>query len=228
MSTAARPRIRFSQRVHRRIRARQRLLLSAVLGLGVALAIPGPLPSAMRAAIGWDTAIAMFLLLILVMAGRATPASMRARAELEDQTRWAILALMAGAAFFSMFAVLGVLHEAHGAGGRVSVELAVFAGLTILLSWSFAHMIFAVHYAHEFYSAPERNPPGLLFPDKCADPDYWDFLYFSFVIGMTSQVSDVQVATQPWRRLVLAHGIMSFLFNTVILALSINLMAGLL
>jgi uncharacterized membrane protein len=222
METAARPRIRFSQRVHRRIQARQRLLLSAGLGLLIALAIPGPLPSTMRAAIGWDTAIAMFLLLILVMAARATPASMRARAELEDQTRWAILALMAGTAFFSMFAVLGVLHEAHGAGGRVSGELAIFAGATILLSWSFAHTIFAVHYAHK------REPPGLLFPEKCADPDYWDFLYFSFVVGMTSQVSDVQVATQPWRRLVLAHGITSFLFNTVILALSINLMAGLL
>jgi uncharacterized membrane protein len=162
------------------------------------------------------------------MAARATPASMRTRAELEDQTRWAILTLIAGAAFFSMFAVLGVLHEAHGAGGRVSVELAVFAGVTILLSWSFAHTVFAVHYAHEFYSAPERDPPGLLFPEKSGTPDYWDFLYFSFVIGMTSQVSDVQVASQPWRRLVLAHGILSFLFNTVILALSINLMAGLL
>lgn len=202
------------------------MLLSLLLGLLVALAIPAP-PS-MRAAIGWDTGIAIFLLLILAMAARATPASMRARAELEDQTRWAILALMAGAAFFSLFAILGALHQAHGAEGRLSVELAVFAGLTILLSWSFAHTVFAVHYAHEFYSAPERNPPGLLFPEKNGTPDYWDFLYFSFVIGMTSQVSDVQVTSQPWRRLVLAHGIMSFLFNTVILALSINLMAGLL
>jgi uncharacterized membrane protein len=225
---AARSRPRFTQRIHRRVQARQRLLLSAVLGLLVALALPGALPSGMRAAIGWDTGIALFLLLILVMAARATPATMRARAELEDQTRWAILALMAGAAFFSMFAILGVLHEAHGAEGRVSVELAMFAGVTILLSWSFAHTVFAVHYAHEFYTISEPDPPGLIFPERCADPDYWDFLYFSFVVGMTCQVSDVQVATQPWRRLVLAHGLMAFLFNTVVLALSINLMAGLL
>jgi uncharacterized membrane protein len=220
--------IRFAQRVHRRVQARHRLLLSAVIGLIVALAIPGPLPPAMRAAVGWDTGIAVFLVLILVMAARASPATMRRHAELEDQTRWAFLALMAAAAFFSMFAILGVLHQAHGEGGRVSGELAVFAGVTILLSWSFAHTVFAVHYAHEFYSAFAGETPGLIFPEKCADPDYWDFLYFSFVVGMTCQVSDVQVASQPWRRLVLAHGILAFLFNTVVLALSINLMAGLL
>ena len=182
----------------------------------------------MRAAVGWDCAIAVFLVLILNMAARATPATMRARAELEDQTRWAFLALMAAAAFFSMFAILGVLHQAHSAGGRLSGELAVFAGVTILLSWCFAHMVFAVHYAHEFYGDPATTAPGLIFPGPRADPDYWDFLYFSFVVGMTCQVSDVQVASQPWRRLVLAHGVVSFLFNTVILALSINLMAGLL
>ena len=194
----------------------------------MALAVPGPMAVSMRAAIGWDSGIAIFLSLILVMAARATPATMRSRAALEDQTRWAFLTLMAAAAFFSMFAILGVLHQAHGAEGRVSVELAVLAGATILLSWCFAHTVFAVHYAHEFYGAGTQRTPGLIFPGKDADPDYWDFLYFSFVIGMTSQVSDVQVATRPWRRLVLAHGIMSFLFNTVILALSINLMAGLL
>ena len=101
--------------------------------------------------------------------------------------------------------------------------------MTILLSWVFAHTAFAVHYAHDYYADRSAQvSPGLLFPGDAGDPDYWDFLYFSFVVGMTCQVSDVQVATQPWRRLVLAHGVIAFVFNTVVLALSINLLAGLL
>jgi uncharacterized membrane protein len=107
------------------------------------------------------------------------------------------------------------------------VPLSVLAGLTILFSWLLAHTVFALHYAHAYFTdlAADR-PQGLDFPSEHDDPDYWDFLYFSFVIGMTAQVSDVQVLTQPWRRLVLAHGILSFLFNTVVLALSINLFAA--
>jgi uncharacterized membrane protein len=107
------------------------------------------------------------------------------------------------------------------------IALSVLAGITILLSWLLAHTVFALHYAHEYFrDLAENRPPGLNFPSEHDDPDYWDFLYFSFVVGMTAQVSDVQVLTQPWRRLVLAHGILSFLFNTVVLALSINLFAA--
>jgi uncharacterized membrane protein len=93
------------------------------------------------------------------------------------------------------------------------------------------HTLFAVHYAHGYYGDAPRDgrggiAGGLAFPGG-AEPDYWDFLYFSFVIGMTSQVSDVQT-TSPWmRRLCLAHGIVSFFFNTVILALTVNSAAGL-
>jgi uncharacterized membrane protein len=126
-----------------------------------------------------------------------------------------------------MFALLGLLHEARAASGHLSVELTLLAGATILLSWLFAHTAFAVHYANDYYAdAAASRPKGLLFPGGHADPDYWDFLYFSFVVGMTCQVSDVQVATRFWRRLVLAHGVVSFLFNTVVLALCINLLAG--
>jgi uncharacterized membrane protein len=101
------------------------------------------------------------------------------------------------------------------------------------LSWGFAHLLFAIHYAHAFYDdSPTAHDPkavarGLEFPGE-KDPDYWDFLYFSFVVGMTCQVSDVQVTGRLMRRLTLGHGIIAFLFNTVILALSINLLAGLL
>ncbi|HVB17815.1 MAG TPA: DUF1345 domain-containing protein [Stellaceae bacterium] len=219
----ARPHYRALRHVH----ARPRLFASAVVGLVVALLIPAYLGPTLRAVIGWDCAVVLFLAATIAMAVGATPESMRARAALEDEARWMFLALMAGAAFFSMFAILGVMRTAKAAGGDIMVILTVLAGITVLLSWLFAHTIFAVHYAHGYFNdLAENRPPGLDFPGEHDDPDYWDFLYFSFVVGMTAQVSDVQVLTPPWRRLVLAHGIVAFLFNTVVLALSINLLAG--
>jgi uncharacterized membrane protein len=214
-------------RLPRHFRARPRLLLSVAIGLAVTLLVPSGVSPTLRAIIGWDCGIVVFLGLAITMAARATQASMRQRAALEDEARWVFLALMAGAAFFSMFAILGLMREAKAAGGAAMLIEAVLAGLTIVLSWLFAHTVFAVHYAHDYFNdLAEHRPPGLDFPSEKDDPDYWDFLYFSFVIGMTAQVSDVQVLTQRWRRLVLAHGILSFLFNTVVLALSINLFAG--
>ena len=212
---------------HRYFRARTRLLGAAAFGVVVALSMPPGIRPLLRAVIAWDGGTAMFLVLIIVMAARATPASMRQRAALEDEGRWVLLGLIAAAALFSMFAILGVMREAKGAGGSATVMLTLLAAATILLSWLLAHTIFAVHYAHAYFNdVADDRPAGLAFPAEHSDPDYWDFLYFSFVVGMTAQVSDVQVLTQPWRRLVLAHGLLAFLFNTVVLALSINLVAG--
>jgi uncharacterized membrane protein len=225
---AARP---VSHRQRRRwdIRARPRFYIALAVGIAAALLSPGALGAMERAVIGWDTGISLYLILISTMAARATPESMHRRAALEDQARWAFLTLMAAAAFFSMFALLGILHQVRGASGLLAAELASLAGSTILLSWAFVHTAFAVHYAHDYYADLAASlPPGLRFPGDSGDPNYGDFLYFSFVVGMTCQVSDVLVTAQAWRRLVLAHGIVSFLFNTVVLALSINLLAGLL
>jgi uncharacterized membrane protein len=226
---AARPAARRERRRWQIVRARPRFYIALAVGVIVALIIPEPPGPMRRAVIGWDIGIVVYLALLLAMAARATPQSMHRRAQNEDATRWVFLILIAGAALFSMFALLGLLHEVRSVSGFVAGELASLAGATILLSWVFAHTAFAVHYAHGYYAdRTAAKPPGLMFPGERGDPDYWDFLYFSFVVGMTCQVSDVQVATQPWRRLVLAHGIVSFLFNTVVLALSINLLAGLL
>ena len=208
-------------------RARPRLLVSVAIGVAVALLVPSGVSPTLRAVIGWDCGTVVFLALAITMAARATKESMRQRAALEDEARWVFLALVAGAAFFSMFAILGLMREAKAEGGAVMLAEAILAGFTIVSSWLLAHTVFAVHYAHDYFNdLSENRPPGLDFPSEKDDPDYWDFLYFSFVIGMTAQVSDVQVLTQRWRRLVLAHGLLSFLFNTVVLALSINLFAG--
>jgi uncharacterized membrane protein len=224
-SRAARPRHR-----RRRVRSRPRFLVAAAVGIISAFAIPGIANPSLRAVIGWDIGAAVFLALLLTMMVGATPAVMRRRALQEDEARWAFLALMAGTAFFSLFAILGILPEAKKAGVLPIAGPAMLGGVTILLSWFVAHGTFAVHYAHEyFYEVEHREEPGLEFPgvaDDRGELDYWDFCYFALVIGMTAQVSDVQVRTRHWRRMVLAHGIISFLFNAAILGLSINLLAG--
>ena len=208
-------------------RAHHRLLIGIVCGVAVMLATRGWLRPSVGAVIGWDVGILCYLTLILVMAARATPQSMHRRAASEDATRWIFLAAISGAAWASMFALLRLLRDAHNASGPLSVEQALLAGATILLSWMLAHTIFALHYAHDYYAdVAAKRPMGLLFPGNPREPDYWDFFYFSLVVGMTCQVSDVQVAGRLWRRLVLAHGVVAFLFNTVVLALSINLLAG--
>src|SRR5262249_26046948 len=109
-----------------------------------------------------------------------------------------------------------------GSAGRRPSQV-VLAAATILLSWAFIHTIFALHYAHEFYD--ENDGGGLAFPGKDA-PDYWDFVYFSFVIGMTSQVSDVGITDKRIRRTAAAHGIVSFIFNAALLALTVNIAAS--
>jgi uncharacterized membrane protein len=205
------------------VRARPRLLLAALLGAVVAAAVPSSHAIQTRGIIGWDLGIAAFLAATLVMVLRSDIARVRKRAAVQDEQRWLILALIVAAVCVSFFAIGYELHAAKGlppaeAGWRVGL-----AALTIVLSWSFTHTIFAIHYAHEFY---RRKEPGLGFPGS-APPDYLDFLYYAFVVGMTCQVSDVQVTGRGLRRLTLVHGVLSFFFNTVILALAINIAAGL-
>ena len=109
--------------------------------------------------------------------------------------------------------------------GRGTAELG-FATATIALSWAAVHTVFALHYAHEFYRG--SKPGGLDFPKghEDEDPDYWDFVYFSFVIGMTAQVSDVGVTDRMIRRTATAHGIVSFVYNTALVALMVNIAAS--
>ena len=115
------------------------------------------------------------------------------------------------AALASLAAIIAELGVGQG-GKRTGAQLTL-ATVTIFLSWVFIHTIFALNYAHDYYGEHGAKRSGLKFPDD-EDPDYWDFVYFSFVVGMTCQVSDVAVASQPIRRTVIAHGVVSFFFNT--------------
>jgi uncharacterized membrane protein len=204
------------------VRARPRLFWAAVVGAAVTVGLlPTGWDGATRLLSAWDVGVVLYLGLVAHMMWRSDVAEMRERAVLEDEGQLAILVLTASAGLASIAAIFAELGPSAG-GGRSAVRVA-HAVLTILLSWAFIHTIFALHYAHEFY---DLTAGGLAFPQRDGDPDYWDFVYFSFVIGMTSQVSDVAITSKLIRRTATVHGIVSFLFNAALLALTINIAAG--
>ncbi|MEI9984415.1 MAG: DUF1345 domain-containing protein [Aliidongia sp.] len=211
------------------LRARPRLYSSIALCCLVIAASPSGLRLPVRFLIGWDCGIGVYLTLAFMMMIRSTEQTIRRRAIQHREGRWTILAVMTLAACASLFAIgqiLGGLKELPG--WQIELHLAL-AGITIVGSWVFVNMIFAQIYAHEYYGPSQHRgaPESLDFPGE-PEPDYWDFLYFSTVIGMTCQVSDVPVRTRVIRRVVLVHSVISFFFNTVILALSVNIAASLL
>jgi uncharacterized membrane protein len=203
------------------MRARPRLVLAAGLALAIIILLPGRHTLASRMIIGWDVGVAIYLVAAVAAFWRADIARIRRQAAVEDEGGVAILVLTATATLASLGAIVFELVNA-GRDGRDPLHLAL-AIMTIALSWAFIHTIFALHYAHEFYAKTRGG--GLDFPGQ-DDPDYWDFLYFSLVIGMTSQVSDVAVTAKPLRRIVTAHGVVSFVFNTTLLALAVNIAAS--
>jgi len=171
---------------------------------------------------GWDFGIAVYLLLAIELAMSTDTHHIRHRCKLYDEGRVAIPVLTVIAALASVGAIFLQLSSAPVHHRFLSLA---FAMGTILLSWSFIQVMFAFHYAHEFYAEHRRHTGGLGFPGN-EPPDYWDFLYFAFVIGMTSQVSDVTVRSKFMRRTVTAHSLLSFIFNITLLALAINLAAS--
>ncbi|WP_210496186.1 DUF1345 domain-containing protein [Microvirga antarctica] len=205
-------------------RLRPRLVLALLVGLIVAAALPGGLHPNTRFLISWDVAVTFYVLSAVQLAATASIDDIRKRSNLEDAGATAILFLTIGAAVASLAAIGIELLGIHDKQGGDQALRLIVAGLTILCSWFFVHTIWAIHYAHEFYGDKgERR--GLAFP-KEDSPDYFDFFYFSFNMGAAAQTSDVTVVSRNMRRLVLCHTILSFLFNTTILALAINVGAS--
>jgi uncharacterized membrane protein len=209
--------------VLRIIRARPRLAMSIVFGIAVMVLLPSGMLTTRRLLVGWDAGVALYLVLVYSMMARAQIGQIRIHAARQDEGQFAMLVLTVFAALASLGAILAELGSSQGAG-RTPRQLAL-ATTTIALSWAFTHTIFALHYAHDFYGEHGAKQGGLNFPGE-DEPDYWDFVYFSFVIGMTSQVSDVAVTSRPIRHTVNAHGIVSFFFNVTLLALMVNIAAS--
>ncbi len=203
-----------------------RFYLTGLLGVLVWLITPN-LNSAMRLTLGGDVFFATYLLVTGIQIARSTTTSMRRRAAYEDEGIVVIFLMAVAAVAVSELAIFDLIHNEE-LPVRLRLVLAV---VTVLLAWLTMHTIAAVHYAHLYY-APSRDPHdedgdagGLVFPGTPV-PDFSDFLYYAFVVGMTAQVSDVQVNARRMRRATLGHSVLSFLFNTVLLALAVNVAAS--
>jgi uncharacterized membrane protein len=213
------------RRISYRLARRPRFNVSAALFVVlVAAFVLGGIGPARAIVLAFAIASAAFLAMIARMFARSGGIeSIRARARREDQGRWGHL-LTTIAVCAVVLVALGMELEASKAGGALGIGL---AAACLLLSWLFANTMFALHYAHAYYGDDRHRRPrgGLDFPGR-ADPDYWDFAYFAMVIGMTFQVSDVAITDRRLRRIALVHGVAAFFFNVVIIALSVNIVAG--
>jgi uncharacterized membrane protein len=214
-------RFRKMSRPTRVVYARPRTFFSILIGIVAFFLLPGWLRPVTQLLIGWDIFVAMYLVLVYIMMFRCGLAHIRRNAVMQDDGRFLILLVTALGAFASIGAIVFELGGTHR-----SPQALALATVTIALSWAAVHTSFALHYAHDYYRG--TKPGGLQFPsgDQHDHADYWDFVYFSFVIGMTAQVSAVGITDKPFRLTATAHAIISFVFNTALLALMVNIAAS--
>lgn len=212
--------------------ARPRLLLAIAAGVCVwalCLFTPNGLSTVTSAILAWDATCLTFIVLAIHMMWGADPAHMRATAATQDQGQGVILTLAIVAAAASIWVIAQELSAAKDDVGLLKALRVGLVFATVAASWFMVQLIFALHYAHEYY-APDDDTPrdagGLLFPGG-EEPDYWDFVHFSVVIGVASQTADIAFTSKELRRIGTVQGIVAFTFNTVVLALTINLLAGL-
>lgn len=216
--------------VARVIASHPHLTQGALLGAATALllwAIPNSIGDPARVLISWNIGAIAFVVLLMWAKRGVTPDDMAKHAREQDEGRHTILWLCVLAAGFSVFAIWQELGAAQRSGGRDQPWQIALAFSTVAISWLFTHVAFASHYAHEYYGqgAGGRPAKGLKFPGG-GDPDFWDILHFALVIGVANQTADVAIESRAARRTATLHGIVAFLFNTVVLAMSINFAAS--
>ena len=209
------------------VHTRPRMAIATAVGVAVALLVPGIAHPTTRALIGWNTGVWLFLVMIGWMMMQADHEHLRRNAIAQAEGAAVVLAIVIVAAVASIVAIVVELSEAKAPGAHNAVPHVLFALATVAGSWLLLPTLFAMNYASLYYRT--QHGSGLQFPDpdKTFKPDYADFLYFSFTIAVASQTADVTISTRPMRRLVLLQAILSFVFNTTILAFTINIAASL-
>jgi uncharacterized membrane protein len=207
-------------------------LLAGVAVYALLLFVPA-LSWRLRFITAWDFGASIALFALYIGLRKSPPAAMKRNALRQDTGKWAVLAITLVAATAGLVVIAAEMPLVKNATGIEQFARVVFVIFTIVLSWAFIHTVFALHYARDYYVDADLSAPAhvvgsqrLIFPGG-QRPTYGDFLYFSFTIGMTFQVSDVQIADAGIRRVALLHGGSAFFFSTGILALMINLVAGL-
>ena len=195
-----------------------RLAVCAAIGLAAGGLASVFAPPQVATVIGWDSAALTYAARVAMTLGPVSAKEISGWSAQEDEGRWAITLILTAAVGASFFAIFDMVSN------KSSGWILGLAAFTILSSWTLLHTAFAAHYAHRcFAGGPEKA--GLDFPGE--KPRFSDFVYYSFTIGMTFQTSDVDTRTSEMRSLTLVHGAISFVFNTVIIAISVGLASGL-
>jgi len=207
----------------------KRLFASVVAGVIAYLLLPSDWMTGTRTIMAWDIGVIVFLLICARWFATSPQARMATDSEAQEEGEWTIFFLFIAATVVSFAAIVDVFAAAKDLTGAAKGFVVAVVALTLFLSWLVTHVLFALRYAHEYYdlSLDGKVVGGLDFPGD-TQPDYWDFVYFALVLGMTFQVSDVQITVRPLRRLAALHGLLGFLFNAIIIALTVNIAAGLL
>ncbi len=213
------------QRLPRHLSHRPRLAISLGLGIVCGIFLPRHWELITRILAAWNVGVWTYLLSISWLVSRSNHERVRNLAEQEDNSAIAVLATLTGAAILSTAAIVLELAGTQTAPMDVRLLHYAFTVTTLTGSWLLVGVIFAIHYAHLFYRT-KGSRQALAFPEHEQNPDYWDFLYFSFTIAVAAQTSDVTIMSRTARKVVLAQSILSFLFNMAILGLSINIAAG--
>jgi uncharacterized membrane protein len=213
------------------VRGRPRLFVGLLCGLAVAPLLPGSLSGTTRSIIAWDFGVIVYLALAGYLFASEHLDRIAADAAAQEEGEWTIFWLTVAAVTFSFAAIIsefaGIAKDMPPAERDLHLLL---VAITLFVSWLMTHTTFAFRYAHEFYQVDPAGSGisgGLEFPGE-KRPDYLDFMYFALVLGMTFQVFDVQITARKFRRLAAAHGLLGFLYNAIIVALTVNLAAGLL
>ncbi len=210
-------------------KSRPRLVICALLSTAVFFFIPDRIAQhiSTKIIICWNFGSILYLGLALQMMLSASTEKMQRRAVNQNVGRWLVLCMVVIAAVTCISSLVTLLSTAKEFHGKLKLEHIVLAGLTLSTSWFFTQIMFAQHYAHEYYfSTAHAHNGGLEFPGT-AKPDYVDFIYFACIIGTSAQTADVSFTNQTMRRIGLLHCVLAFFFNTTLIALAINVASGL-
>lgn len=214
----------------RKLSAGWRLLICLGIGSGIFLWPFEPDDPLVHAGAAWLVGVLLFLGWTAYAVHGISIAQLRKRARELDDSAWVVSLLVIMAAAISLLALGMLIYGKEEAQGLLLALRVGLGGASMIASWFLIHTVLALHYAHIYYGdeagdGKKEDRKGLDFPGK-SEPDYWDFFYYSFVIGMTCQVSDVSIQSRGMRRLTLVHSIVSFFFNTTVIALTVNLIAS--
>jgi uncharacterized membrane protein len=211
--------------------AHHRFIVGSVLAVAAFIGLQGHAAFATRLVGAWDVFTLTVVVLAWIVMATKDPYEIRRYARLQDASATFLFIVVVTAATVSLFAVFILLGSAKDLSPASFATHVILSVAAIVFSWTLVHTLFGLRYAHHYYINAHQVDRdaiegGLIFPGDNS-PDYLDFAYFSFVIGMTCQVSDVQISSKTMRRLATVHGLISFAFNTAILAMFVNIVAGL-